>query len=50
MIRPGNTNQQVTSALGKVAETFGVNLCAGVLSHQMKRCVRVRVRGGLASG
>ena len=39
MIRPGNTNQQVTSALGKVAETFGVNLCAGVLSHQMKRYV-----------
>lgn len=45
MIRPGNTNQQVTSALAKVAETFGVNLCAGVLSHQMKRCVRVRVGG-----
>jgi len=39
LIRPGNTNQQVTKAWAKVAETYGVNLVQGTLSHQMKRYV-----------
>lgn len=39
LIRPGNTNQMVSTALKQVAETFGVNLVQGCLSHQMKRYV-----------
>jgi len=39
LIRPGNTNQQVTQAWAKVAENFKVNLVQGTLSHQMKRYV-----------
>lgn len=39
MVRPGNTNMQVAAALKQAAETYGVNLIAGTLSHQMKRYV-----------
>jgi curved DNA binding protein len=39
LLRPGNTNSQVTKAIHKVAEDFGVKACAGVLSHRMKRFV-----------
>lgn len=39
LLRPGNTNSQVTKAIAKVAEDFGVSACAGVLSHRMKRFV-----------
>lgn len=39
LIRPGNTNQQVTQAWAKVADNFKVNLVQGTLSHQMKRYV-----------
>lgn len=39
LLRPGNTNSQVTKAIYKVAEDFGVKACAGVLSHRMKRFV-----------
>jgi curved DNA binding protein len=38
-LRPGNTNSQVTKAIDKVAQDFGVKACAGVLSHRMKRFV-----------
>ena len=46
LIKPGNTNQQVTRAISKVAEAFGVNCVAGALSHQMKRCARGGGGGG----
>lgn len=39
MIRPGNTNKQVTDAVKVVAETYGVKAIAGTLMHQMKRFV-----------
>jgi len=39
LLRPGNTNSQVTKAIDKVAKDFGVKACAGVLSHRMKRFV-----------
>jgi len=39
LIKPGNTNKQVTEAIKKVAEVFGVNLIAGTVMHQMKRYV-----------
>jgi len=39
MIRPGNTNSQVTQAFSDVAECFGCKAVAGVLSHRMKRFV-----------
>jgi len=39
MIRPGNTNKQVTDAVKVVAETYGVRAIAGTLMHQMKRYV-----------
>ena len=39
LVRPGRTNHEVTDAWEKIAETFGVNLVAGTLSHQMKRYV-----------
>ena len=39
MVKPGNTNQQVTAAINNVAKTFGVNCVAGCLSHQMKRYI-----------
>lgn len=37
LIKPGNTNQQVTEAIAKVAEAYGVNAMQGTLMHQMKR-------------
>jgi len=37
LIKPGNTNQQVTDAIAKVAEAYGVNAMQGTLMHQMKR-------------
>jgi len=39
LIKAGNTNEQVTSAIAKVAETFGVQLIQGTMMHQMKRFV-----------
>lgn len=39
LIRAGNTNAQVTAAMKKVADAYGVNLIAGTLMHQMKRHV-----------
>lgn len=39
MVRPGNTNYQVSAALAEVAKSFGVNFVQGVLSHQMKQYV-----------
>jgi len=38
-LKPGNTNHQVTEAIGKVAAAFGVNCVSGTLMHQMKRYV-----------
>jgi len=37
LIKAGNTNQQVTDAVAKVAEAYGVNAMQGTLMHQMKR-------------
>jgi curved DNA binding protein len=39
LVKPGGTNGAVTEAWGRVAEHFGVNLCQGVLSHQLKQFV-----------
>ncbi len=39
LIKAGNTNTQVTAALKRVADAFGVNMVQGTLSHQMKQCV-----------
>jgi len=39
LLRPGNTNSQVTKAISQVAKDFDVNACSGVLSHRMKRFV-----------
>lgn len=39
LLRPGNTNSQVTKAINEVASDFGVKACTGVLSHRMKRFV-----------
>lgn len=39
LFRPGKTNQEITEAIKKVAETFQCNPVEGVLSHQMKRFV-----------
>lgn len=39
LLRPGNTNSQVTKAIEKVAEDFDVRACSGVLSHRMKRFI-----------
>lgn len=39
LMRPGNTNSQVTQAMSQIAEAYGVNAVAGVLSHRMKRFV-----------
>ena len=38
-MKPGCTNTQVTEAMGKVANTYGVQLCEGVLSHQLQKDV-----------
>ena len=37
LIKAGNTNQQGTDAVAKVAEAYGVNAMQGTLMHQMKR-------------
>ena len=39
LLQPGNTNSQVTQAITKVAEAYGVFAVAGVLSHKLKRFV-----------
>jgi len=39
LIKPGNTNAQVTKALEDVAETYGVKALSGTVMHQMKRFV-----------
>jgi curved DNA binding protein len=39
LIRPGNSNQQLTQAWAKIAENFKVNLVQGIMTHQMKRYV-----------
>ena len=38
LIKPGNTNAQVTEAVAAVAAAYGVTPAQGVLMHQMKRC------------
>ena len=37
ILRPGKTTTDVSNAITKVAEDFGVHLVEGVLSHNMKR-------------
>lgn len=37
LIKPGNTNAQVTEAVAAVAAAYGVTPAQGVLMHQMKR-------------
>lgn len=37
LLRPGNTNSQITEAVQQVASHFGVNVVEGVLSHNMRR-------------
>mmetsp|Transcript_18761 Transcript_18761/g.28293 ORF Transcript_18761/g.28293 Transcript_18761/m.28293 type:complete len:282 (-) Transcript_18761:341-1186(-) len=39
LLQPGNTNSQITQAIAKVADSYGVSAVAGVLSHRMKRFV-----------
>lgn len=39
LIRPGNTNQQVTNAMMSIAESFHVRPIQGSIMHQMKRFV-----------
>jgi curved DNA binding protein len=39
LIKVGNTNTEVTSAIEQVAKDYGVNAVQGVLSHEMKRFV-----------
>jgi methionine aminopeptidase len=39
LIQPGNTNAQVTSAVQKVAEAYGVKAIHGTVMHEMKRFV-----------
>jgi len=39
MVSPGNTNTAVTEAWDRVAKHFGVSLCQGVLSHELKQFV-----------
>lgn len=39
MCKPGATNSQVTAAISKVAEQFGLKPVMGTLSHQIKRFV-----------
>jgi hypothetical protein len=40
LIKPGNTNAQVTEAVAAVAAAYGVTPAQGVLMHQMKRCAQ----------
>jgi len=39
LVKPGGTNTAVTEAWARVAKHFGVNLCQGVLSHELKQFV-----------
>ena len=39
MIKPGNTNTEVSEAMKRVADTFEVERCQGVLMHQLKQFV-----------
>ena len=39
LIKPGNTNVQVTEAIAAVAAAYGVSPVQGVLMHQMKRMI-----------
>ncbi|CAK4793969.1 unnamed protein product [Aphanomyces euteiches] len=39
LIKPGNTNAQVTEALEALAESYGVKPISGTLMHQLKRFV-----------
>lgn len=39
LLKPGNTNQQVTRAIAQVAEVFNVRPISGTLMHQMKQFV-----------
>ena len=39
LIRPGNTNAQVTEAIKKITEAYGVKAIVGGIIHQMKRYV-----------
>jgi curved DNA binding protein len=39
LIKPGNTNTQVTAAVSAIAEQFGVTPLQGVLMHQLKQFV-----------
>ncbi len=39
LMRPGNKNTDVTAAIQKVCDQFGVSATEGVLSHQLKRYV-----------
>jgi curved DNA binding protein len=38
-VRPTGTNSIITDLWGKIAESYGVNVCEAVLSHEMKRFV-----------
>ena len=35
LIKPGNTNLQVTTALAKIATAYDVRLMQGILMHQV---------------
>ena len=48
LIKPGNTNQQVTDAMAKVAEAYGVSAVQGTLMHQLKRYVACLRKEGSA--
>lgn len=39
LLKPGNTNTQITEMINKIADIFKVNTVSGVLSHKMKRWV-----------
>ena len=46
--RAGAKGSDITKAVTRVAEEYGVEGLNGTLSHQMKRCVMMRERGGRA--
>ena len=39
LVKPGNKNSQVTNAIKRVAESYGVTPLAGVLSHNLKQFI-----------
>lgn len=39
LLKPGNSNTQVTDLISKISEDYGVTAVAGVLSHNMKRFI-----------